>query len=388
MEPHQISAQTEHLLSAAGWAIQDHLEADPQKSLGVAVRDFPLARTYGKIDYLLFLEGKAAGLIELQDKDTRLTGVPLDREKYSRGLPFTLHLFTRPLPFLYQSRGAQTCFTNAFDPTPTPRHLIGFHRPETLRTWLEDGMVGETPRDMAAAYYPEHRRRGRSFQERIMINMPNLSTDGLSPEQHKAITNVETSLGENRGRALIEMATGKERAMLTIRLIERLLKFADARRVLVLVHSAGIAQELQAAIQKHLASDADIPFAQTFPVQHLTGNKIMPQTRLCIASLPHLHGLLADQETPTSETLLRYNAAFPIESFEVIILDPCDPSLIPDFRETLAYFDASLIGFMEKCTQETAVFFNQNLVMQYKDEKPKATTLSDGLNIISSETPR
>lgn len=390
MKPDQIHQAVESLLKTADWSIQDHVEIDFKKSLGVAVRDFPLARAYGKVDYLLFLEGKAAGLIALQTEDKPLDGVPIDSEKYSRGLPFTLRLFTRPLPFLYQSSGFKTCFTNGFDPLPIPRNLIGFHRPETLNLWIEDGMVGEPPRDMAAEYFPEHRRRGRSFQERLMINMPKLETAGLLPEQHKAITNVETSLSENRRRTLIEMTSGFERTIVVIHMIERLLKFADARRVLILVQSTGIAKKLEAAIKGNILPTENIPFTQTFPLQDLGGGKLASDTRLCITRLSDLHSLLTDQDglngtkCSNNEIPIRYNPSFPIESFEVVILELSDTPLPRHFQGILEYFDTYLIGLTEKASQETANFFEQNLVMQYKKDKPVSDPLSDGLNMISS----
>lgn len=380
----------ESLLKAADWSIQDHTEIDFKKSLGVAVRDFPLARAYGKVDYLLFLEGRAVGVIEFKTEDRPLDGIPIDSEKYSRGLPFTLRLFTRPLPFLYQSSGFKTCFTNVFDPLPKPRNLTGFYRPETLSLWIEDGMVGETPRDMAAEYFPEHRRRGRSFQERLMINMPKLETAGLSPEQHKAITNVEISLSENRRRSLIEMASGLERTIVVTHMIERLLKFADARCVLILVQSTEIVQKLEAAIKEHLPTTENIPFTQTFPLQDLREGKLASDTRLCITSLSDLHSFLTDQDALNEEKgsnnaiPIRYNPSFPIESFEVIILELCDTPLPPHFQGTLEYFDTYLIGLTEKASQAADDFFEQNLVMQYKNVKPVPDPLSDGLNMISS----
>lgn len=380
--------KVESLLKLANWSIQDHTKAALKESLGVAVRDYPLARDYGKIDYLLFLEGKAVGLIELQNTTQtentppKLLGLATDAPKYSRGLPFTLRLFTRPLPFLYQSHGSANSFTNIFDPHPKPRHLIGFHRPETLRGWLEDGMVGETPRDMAAEHFPEHRRRGRSFQERIMINMPKLSTEGLSPEQHKSISNTERSLSENRMSALIESRSTKERAVPMIRMIERLLKFADARRVLVLVHTEKAAQKLEADLKTQIPSIDGLPFTEAFPLQHLK-KSIASDSRLCIAKLSDLHNLLGNQETSKKETSLRYNSAFPIETFEVVILESCDVSLTKRVQTTLRYFDAYLIGFTQKVSQETADFFDQNLVMRYK--KPEPSALSEGLNVIASD---
>ena len=49
-------------LTACGWTIQDMAELNRYASLGVAVREFPLET--GEADYLLFVDGKAVGVIE------------------------------------------------------------------------------------------------------------------------------------------------------------------------------------------------------------------------------------------------------------------------------------------------------------------------------------
>lgn len=65
--------------------------------------------------------------------------------------------------------------------------------------------------------------------------MPALKAAGLWPAQIKAIHNLEQSLKENRPRALIQMATGSGKTFTAISFIYRLLRFANARRVLFLV---------------------------------------------------------------------------------------------------------------------------------------------------------
>jgi type I restriction enzyme R subunit len=55
----------------------------------------------------------------------------------------------RPLPFLYESTGVETQFTNGLDPEPRSRGLFAFHRPETLAGWI------------AAQPRPRRRRCGR-----------------------------------------------------------------------------------------------------------------------------------------------------------------------------------------------------------------------------------
>lgn len=393
MSRSKVNNQIEHLLQSAGWSVQHHVGADLNPPLGVAVCDFPLARGYGGVDYLLCIEGRAAGLVEIGGEYGPLTGVPILSEKYSRGLPFSLRLFVRPLPFLYQSQGANICFTNAFDPQPAPRMLKGFHRPETLRRWLEDGMVGETPRDMAAEHFPEHRRRGRTFHERLLINMPTLVTDSLGPAQVRAMMNLEQSFKENCPRALLEMASEAERTAVALRFIERLLKFAEARRVLFLVNSMGMARKLLQTIQDLIPPAAGMSFAQAFPVQHLTENKIDPAARLCITTLPGLYERLAGQEgdrkvsvqnkasiqnKETALSALKYNADFPIETFDVVMLYTCNPWVPPCFRPVLTYFDAYLVGLTGKTDPAAADFFDQNLVMRVRDEGYQ----TEGLNVL------
>jgi type I restriction enzyme M protein len=48
-------------LADAGWVVQDREEANLSIAQGVAVREFKLADGFGYADYLLFVDGKAAG---------------------------------------------------------------------------------------------------------------------------------------------------------------------------------------------------------------------------------------------------------------------------------------------------------------------------------------
>ncbi len=51
-------------LQSAGWYVQDFAELNLAAGLGVAVREFPLARGHGKADYALYVAGKLAGVVE------------------------------------------------------------------------------------------------------------------------------------------------------------------------------------------------------------------------------------------------------------------------------------------------------------------------------------
>jgi type I restriction enzyme R subunit len=128
------------LLTGAGWAVQDRAEMNLGAARGVAVREFPLQTGYA--DYLLVVARKAIGAVEAKPEGMPLSGVEAQAEKYSVGLPDIPPAWRRPLPFLYESTGIETFFTNGLDPDPRGRQVFAFHRPETLAEWVEGGRSG------------------------------------------------------------------------------------------------------------------------------------------------------------------------------------------------------------------------------------------------------
>jgi type I restriction enzyme, R subunit len=132
----QARAEIDRLLHAAGWHVFDLKDANIHAGRGVAIREFPLNAGYGFADYLLYVDGKATGVIEAKKNGTTLSGVEIQSGKYSQGLPASLPAWCRPLPFLYESTGVETHFTNRFDPEPRARSTFAFHRPEMLAEWI------------------------------------------------------------------------------------------------------------------------------------------------------------------------------------------------------------------------------------------------------------
>ncbi len=109
----EIDAQ----LAASGWIVQDRTELDLTAGRGIAVREFNLKPGFGFADYLLYVDRKAIGAVEAKAAGT-LTGVEAQSAKYAAGLPENLPAHKRPLPFLYESNGAVSYFTNGLDPKP------------------------------------------------------------------------------------------------------------------------------------------------------------------------------------------------------------------------------------------------------------------------------
>ena len=185
--------EIDRMLQAAGWSVQGARAVNLTDSRGVAVREFVLKRPHGRVDYLLFIDGKAVGVIEAKKEGETLTGVEWQSAKYADGLPDGMEpAIEGGLPFVYESTGTETRFTNGFDPDPASRPVFSFHRPETMATWLDE------LRRNATAPTLRHRLR----------TLPVLEPTGLWPAQQTAITNLERSLAANRPRALIQMATG------------------------------------------------------------------------------------------------------------------------------------------------------------------------------------
>jgi type I restriction enzyme R subunit len=60
----QARENIDRLLIAAGWHVCDMTDANMHAAKGVAIREFPLESGYGFADYLLYIDGKAAGIIE------------------------------------------------------------------------------------------------------------------------------------------------------------------------------------------------------------------------------------------------------------------------------------------------------------------------------------
>jgi type I site-specific restriction endonuclease len=77
-------------LRAAGWIVQDYKRAAVNAGKGVAVREFILEKPHGRVDYLPFIGGQPAGVIEDKPEGTTLTEVEHQSGKYVEGLPACL----------------------------------------------------------------------------------------------------------------------------------------------------------------------------------------------------------------------------------------------------------------------------------------------------------
>jgi len=384
MTPEQHARDTiDRLLAAAGWAVQDLAQANRLAARGVALREFPLDSGYGFADYLLYVDGKAAGVIEAKKAGTTLTGVESQSSRYAQGLPAALPAWRRPLPFLYESTGVETHFTNGLDPEPRARPVFAFHRPEMLAEWLT--YAGSGSASLGVAEPPS------TFLAR-MKSLPPLIEEGLWPAQIKAVKNLEASLAANKPRALIQMATGSGKTFTAISFIYRLIKFAGARRVLFLVDRGNLGRQTRKEFDQYDSPYNNFKFGEEYIVQHLQSNALDKSARVVICTIQRMYSLLkgrdlAEEDDEHSaegiESMFKdappiaYNPAIPIEMFDIVVTDEAHRSIYNLWRQVLDYFDAYLIGLTATPNKQTFGFFNQNLVMEYGHEQ----AVADGVNV-------
>ncbi|MDP3048234.1 MAG: DEAD/DEAH box helicase family protein, partial [Thermodesulfovibrionales bacterium] len=375
------------LLEKAGWHICNVNDANIYAHRGVVIRDFPL-KGYGFADYIFYVDGKAAGVIEAKKAGTTLTGVEIQSDKYKHGLPDDLPAWHRPLPFCYQSTGIETRFTNGLDPDPRSRNVFAFHKPETLLEWLTEDVPPES--GQSAERFSVY-QKASTLNERLQ-QMPTLIEEGLWSAKIKAIKNLEKSLSENRPRALIQMATGSGKTFTAVTFIYRLLKFAKAKRVLFLVDRKTLGNQTLKEFQQYDSPYSPFKFTEEFIVQHLQSSSIDKTARVCISTIQRLYSILKGEEIDPEleeESLfdhsdiykepppVEYNPIIPPETFDVIVTDECHRSIYSLWRQVLDYFDSSIIGLTATPNKQTFGFFNQNLVMEYPHEQ----AVADGVNV-------
>ena len=362
-------------LSGAGWKVQSQAKLNLAAGPGVAVREFTLEKPHGRVDYLLFLNGQPAGVIEAKPEGMTLTEVERQSAKYVEGLPDWMKPPVYPLPFIYESTGAETRFTNGYDPDARSRRVFTFHQPGTLIEWSRQ--IAENP-DLA------------TFRARLRA-MPPLDGRGLWGKQAEAIRNLEHSLAEDHPRSLIQMATGSGKTFTAANICYRLIKHADAKRVLFLVDRSNLGKQTKLEFDKFMIHETQRKFPAEYNVQHLTHNTIDGTSRVCISTVQRIFSILKGEaemdeemdeqsiyELPVTEPVeVRYNPALPPDAFDVIIIDECHRSIYGLWRQVLEYFDAHLIGLTATPTKQTFGFFRQNLVMEYSHDE----AVTDGVNV-------
>ena len=356
-------------LNACGWVIQDKKQMNLNAALGVAVRKYN-TQDGKELDYALFVEGKPIGVIEAkaEDKGFQLIQAEIQSKDYANSK--LKHLNNEPLPFVFESTGALTRFTDYRDPKPRSRSVFTFHRPETFRKWLKQGVS----------------------LRRSVFDIPPLINQGLRDCQIIAINNLEDSFRSNQPKALVQMATGSGKTFTAITAIYRLLTYAKAKRVLFLVDTRNLGEQAEQEFMAYVPNDDNRKFSELYGVHRLKSSFVPTDNQVYISTIQRLYAILKgeDLDEKAEETNpgeirwekrqpvpVGYNPKLPVEFFDFIVIDECHRSIYNLWKQVLDYFDASLIGLTATPDNRTFGFFNQNVVSEYTHEQ----AVSDGVNV-------
>jgi len=381
MTPNQNPEQSardaiDAMLKASGWSIQDKKKLDLNDGSGQAVREYPTDS--GPADYVLFVDRRPVGVIEAkrEEKAENITTVEEQTEDYADSkLKWVTN--STPLPFLYQSTGEITRFTDRRDPKPRSREVFTFHRPETLKEWLEEGESLRARLHHIPPFNPE--------------KLPAKEL-GLRDCQETAISNLEASFKADRPKTLIQMATGAGKTYTAITAMYRILKYAKGKRILFLVDTRNLGEQAEQEMLAFTPSDDNRKFTELYAVQRLKNASVPKDAQVCISTIQRMYSILKGEELdealeeanpweqltrPKQPVPVAYNPKVPIEFFDFIFIDECHRSIYNVWQQVLDYFDAYLIGLTATPDNRTFSFFKQNLVSEYTHEK----AVADGVNV-------
>ncbi len=117
-------------LRQAGWVVQAIGEIDLHAGPGVAVREYPTDT--GPADYMLFVDGTPAGVIEAKKAEEGFRLSMVEEQTVRYGEAKLRYLGAQTLPFLFEANGEVIHFTDRRDPRPKARELFAFPRPQVL----------------------------------------------------------------------------------------------------------------------------------------------------------------------------------------------------------------------------------------------------------------
>ena len=357
------------MLSKAGWIVQDKKKINWTAGPGIAVREYQT--DVGPADYVLFAGRKPVGVIEAKPEEwgQKITTVEDQSGAYAAA---ELKWVTNQerLPFIYESTGVVTRFTDDRDPKPRSREVFNFPRPETLQDW---------------------RNQPNSLRSRLQ-GLPALDPAGLRACQIRAIDGLEESFKDNHPRALIQMATGSGKTYTAITSIYRLLKHAGAQRILFLVDTKNLGEQAEQEFMAYKPSDDNRKFTELYNVQRLKSSFVATDSQVCISTIQRMYSLLKEQELDESKEEMNpaevmvqprvqkpvvYNGKIPPEFFDFIIIDECHRSIYNLWLQVLEYFDAYLVGLTATPDNRTYGFFKTNVVSEYDHEQ----AVTDGVNV-------
>jgi type I restriction enzyme R subunit len=380
MDPEEEAREMiDEMLEAAGWVIQDYGDHNLGANGGqVVIREYQIGMD--SADYIIFLERQAVGVIEAKPIGTTLTGVEEQSSRYAESFPAELYPTESPLPFVYETTGVETYFRDLRDVESRSRELFWFHKPDELGELLD---------------------REDTLRNQLRT-LPPLEKGELRDAQFEAIQQLEKSLADGQPRSLVQMATGSGKTYMAVQECYRLIKHANAKRILFLVDRKNLGKNADTEFQQ-FDTPTGRKFNEEYNVQRFQSGHIDPASKVCISTIQRMYSILQGEELgeeryetsqfeqddtgqEKEQKEVEYNPDVPITEFDFIIIDECHRSIYNKWRQVLDYFDAFLIGLTATPAKHTLGFFNQNLVTEYPQERAIADGVNVGYDVYSIRT--
>lgn len=377
LNPEQLARERiDSELVRSGWIIQNKSRINLSEGIGIAVREYQT--DVGPADYVLFVNKKPVGIIEAKRAEE---GVHMSiHEDQSEGYAKAKLKYCQndPLPFVYESTGEVTKFTDHRDLKPRSRSVFSFHRPETFAEWL---------------------RMDKSLRTRLH-DLPVLLTDGLRDCQITAINNLEKSFKDARPKALIQMATGSGKTFTAITFVYRLLKYAKAKRILFLVDTKNLGEQAEQEFMSYVPNDDNRKFTELYGLTRLRSSFIPSDNQVYISTIQRMYSILkgteldenAEEQNPNERFQPKeplpvvYSEKIPPEFFDFIVIDECHRSIYNLWKQVLDYFDVFQVGLTATPDNRTFGYFKQNLVSDYGYERAVIDGVLVPYNVFTIQT--
>lgn len=368
-------------LKDAGWEVINRNDFAPSMN-AVAIRETLMSGGL-EADYVLFLYGKAAAVIEAKREEISLDNPRLiaQAENYTTKALEYMPRWKDPIPFVFLSNGKEIAFKDCRKKDAKYEKLESFKRPWDIARYL----------------------RLNEF-----AGLPYLSRTGLRTCQYEAITNLEASFKNGQRRALMVLATGSGKTFTACMMIYRMLAFTPMRRVLFLVDRTNLGNDAATALKTFKLTENKNAMAQIFGIEQLNSTLIKELSKekhttrslVAISTIQRLYAALSgkddtstekDEDTPFYQTEdaifygtpertveLPERPCLPPDFFDLIIIDECHRSIYSNWQKVLTYFKtARLVGLTATPIPETVAFFNKNIVANYSYED----SVKDNVNV-------
>lgn len=224
-------------------------------------------------DYLLFVGGKAIGVLEAKRAENNLAmEVGEQAQNYGKMIPDWVQAWESPLPFVFISNGDLLLFKDMREAKPSYKVLKKMPTPKELI------QMADIQSEYAA-----------------LPALPPVGDKGLRQCQFDAIRQLELSFKQNQNKALISLATGAGKTFTACTFTYRFLTYTSVRRVLFLVDRNNLGKQAEGEFTTYKLTESGEVFNSIYSVKRLTSIDDIQSSKVVISTIQRLFSALTGQ---------------------------------------------------------------------------------------------